>query len=532
MADAHEPARAESAADAGLWGLIALYADGALSTERAALLEQRLKDDPAALEQFVLYMEIHARVAWQSRAADEAAVAMTHPAEQPVAASRGEREPRPQSSRLFAWWDAIARGLEVREHPWRFLSAAAAVTAMLWLVFGAAVLPWNGGEPPVAESDDKGGPGEAPELVARLVRNIDAQFAPGAEPVAANAWLLRGQRVELEDGFVEIAFHDGARVILHGPAVLRLESAAAARLEVGQLVARVEKPAAGFVIFTPQSVVRDLGTEFGVDVDAAGVTEVEVFEGEVALESLDGERQALLQSGDQYRIALDGTVTKLAGAPTRFVRSLDHSGLGDSTTLAAVADAYVHAESSRVNFGADPTLQLKHSDRAPKFRRAAWVRFDLSSLRADDLLYARLVMHAAPTGIGGQGGGPREWRFRVLALSDANDWSETSIAWEQFDKCDLRNATPLGNFVLFGPGLPGQKVHVGGRRLAEFLRAHAGEQIDLAIVRATPGAGAENLVHGLASREHGDLPGPQLQLWYSGRAAEGDAASDSAENNP
>ena len=44
------------------------YCSGTLSAEQTAALEQRLRDDPRAMEFFVLYMEIHSQIAWEARA--------------------------------------------------------------------------------------------------------------------------------------------------------------------------------------------------------------------------------------------------------------------------------------------------------------------------------------------------------------------------------------------------------------------------------------------------------------------------------
>ena len=48
------------------------YCDGTLSADDTAALERRLRDDPQAMEFFVLYMEVHSQIAWNVRAhADE-----------------------------------------------------------------------------------------------------------------------------------------------------------------------------------------------------------------------------------------------------------------------------------------------------------------------------------------------------------------------------------------------------------------------------------------------------------------------------
>ena len=47
---------------------IAQYCDGGLPAEDTAELEQWLREDPRAMESFLLYMELHSQIAWNARA--------------------------------------------------------------------------------------------------------------------------------------------------------------------------------------------------------------------------------------------------------------------------------------------------------------------------------------------------------------------------------------------------------------------------------------------------------------------------------
>src|SRR5437667_292557 len=72
----------------------------------------------------------------------------------------------------------------------------------------------------------------------------------------------------------------GARLVLEGPAELRLESASAATLLSGKVVFRGDESALPFDLHTPTSTLVDYGTEYAVSVAADG-EEVHVFEGQV-----------------------------------------------------------------------------------------------------------------------------------------------------------------------------------------------------------------------------------------------------------
>ena len=87
--------------------------------------------------------------------------------------------------------------------------------------------------------------------------------------------------LRLTEGFAEITFDSGTRVVLEAPVTLRLVDARTLGLELGRIVAHVPLQARGFSVETPRANVVDLGTEFGVGVRDSGDTEVQVFQGVV-----------------------------------------------------------------------------------------------------------------------------------------------------------------------------------------------------------------------------------------------------------
>lgn len=112
--------------------------------------------------------------------------------------------------------------------------------------------------------------------VALLVSSVDADWqdlnpAPGASlPIG---------RYQLTSGSVDLLFSEGAKVSLGGPAEFELKSVRHLHLENGQMVARISDEALGFIVTSPHSEVIDLGTEFGLAVDQAGMTDVHVIDG-------------------------------------------------------------------------------------------------------------------------------------------------------------------------------------------------------------------------------------------------------------
>ncbi len=117
----------------------------------------------------------------------------------------------------------------------------------------------------------------APQHVARVVGKQLVRSEEDAGLSVGRA-LMAGRVFVVESGLLEIAFESGARVVVEGPAEFAPHTRNALQLLRGRLTATVPPRARGFVVQTPQTSILDLGTKFGVAVEA-GETYVEVFEG-------------------------------------------------------------------------------------------------------------------------------------------------------------------------------------------------------------------------------------------------------------
>lgn len=118
----------------------------------------------------------------------------------------------------------------------------------------------------------------AHRVVATLGQTMHAQW-----DAAPDGNDLRPGELTLHQGFAEITFKKGARVLLQAPCRFRLRSPNKMDLDEGTLTARVSKEAVGFSVVTPRTSVVDFGTEFGVAANAAQGSEVHVFDGEVGV---------------------------------------------------------------------------------------------------------------------------------------------------------------------------------------------------------------------------------------------------------
>ncbi|RMF38594.1 MAG: hypothetical protein D6753_15595, partial [Planctomycetota bacterium] len=91
-------------------------------------------------------------------------------------------------------------------------------------------------------------------------------------------------RLGVDAGTIEVDLFCGARLIVEGPARLRIVSDWLVELESGRLRALVPPAARGFVVRAAEHEIVDLGTEFAVSVAQAGA-QVAVVDGEVELRS-------------------------------------------------------------------------------------------------------------------------------------------------------------------------------------------------------------------------------------------------------
>ena len=186
-------------------------------------------------------------------------------------------------------WGESAVGSELPARPaagsgrsrrWLIASGAAAVLAVAALLQARWTVP---DETPVARPlppEPSGRPAARHVAVITAIDDVTWTNQPRVlgEP-------LPPCRLSLEGGSLGIAFADGARVVLRGPAEFDVHSGSRGELLAGGLSARIPPGAEGFVIDTPSVEVVDLGTEFGVRVGGNGIADVRVFKGVVETRS-------------------------------------------------------------------------------------------------------------------------------------------------------------------------------------------------------------------------------------------------------
>ena len=246
MEPSHDPLR----------GRVERYCDGTLSDADMAALERRLRDDPQALEFFVLYMEIHSQIAWTVRAhAEEEGGEAREPlggGNEPEAAFPPAVRRPPLSSfppivldlpltppsPLFTFDSSVGGFL--------FSYTTAAVILGIALLIGWT---WtiHYDHQTVIDAPRQVSRGDVPEtpLVGRVNGAIDCRWADGAAEAFEHDGVRLGRRYTLLSGFLEIAYDRGAKVILQGPCTYEVESTAGGFLSFGKLTAGGEEGVRG-----------------------------------------------------------------------------------------------------------------------------------------------------------------------------------------------------------------------------------------------------------------------------------------------
>jgi hypothetical protein len=224
---------------------VAAACHGTVSDEQAKELNELLRNNAAALDQYIIRVELHSNLA-----ADRDLFASAEPSP-PVGipAENIIHHPRAIAGRLtkpVVWTLALAACL-------------ALVAAGIWKFRLAE------GRPVTSKA------------VAMLSRTADAQWIQGKEIPRLGAPLEPG-RLHLEGGLAEVTLYCGARLLLEGPAEVELVSQNSAYCKSGRIVAETPDQARGFQIKTPQSILSDMRGSVGIDVKLEE-TEVHVFKG-------------------------------------------------------------------------------------------------------------------------------------------------------------------------------------------------------------------------------------------------------------
>jgi len=236
-----------------LGDLLSALCEGQARPQTIQELERRLRDDPAARQEYLDYLLVHGILLWDYSSSAK----VSDGAKVPDAVVAGPEDIAAAAARspiLGFLGDLVSDSLadlsRARFSLWLLLATAvvsSAITAALGSRKGAVEALPVAKAPPAAVSPHAAPPnaGERPahparaiEFVATLVGAADARWA-GAEPLADGTRLPAGE-VRLTEGLAEIVFDGGAKVVLQGPARFVPQSSRGANVALRRLVAHCQ----------------------------------------------------------------------------------------------------------------------------------------------------------------------------------------------------------------------------------------------------------------------------------------------------
>ena len=222
-------------------------------------------------------------------------------------------------------------------------TAAARVLALAWQNVAMkseferlhliAARPDHGGRDGSRNGNRRGATDATASTVAHVTGLVNCDWPVGFTPLKFGDSLAPGQRLKLEKGLMQVTFGTGAKVVLEGPTDFTVTTPSQATLESGKIAAAVPRFARGYTILTPTAEIVDLGTEFGVDVDSAGRSQIHVFEGDVVARPRDGASHSeLIQARQDEAVEFFAPTEKARRIPVdsgKFVRRLTEDVAAD-----------------------------------------------------------------------------------------------------------------------------------------------------------------------------------------------------------
>ena len=163
--------------------------------------------------------------------------------------------------------------------------------------------------------------------VATLSGSINARWDEQADHITKGSRLVTDRSsLFLREGMAELLFDNDARILVDSPAEFRIIHDDQIELEYGRIYATVPPQAIGFTVSTPSAKIIDLGTEFGVDADSWGATELHVIKGKTMLLSgLENASKANCEvnQGQAKKVSDVGQVQDVVVKERKFVRRAD-----------------------------------------------------------------------------------------------------------------------------------------------------------------------------------------------------------------
>lgn len=305
---------------------VAAVCHGTATEAEMGALNELLRTHPTARDEYLLLIELHARLASDPDLfVQEDAAASVGPSR----LKSHDRRPVVLSSKPSA--PAVGR---------RYLPVLAWAACLILVAAGVWSLGWKW------FGTRKGATSTA---VAMLTRTVDARWDQSTDRPRVGSALNPGW-LRLKSGLAQVVFYSGARLVIEGPSELQLVSANGAVCPLGRLLVEVPGPARGFRVRTDRLDVVDLGTSFGIDA-GPDRTEVHVFKGHVEVLPNDRAEQSLTES-EALVVQGNGPPLLKTASEATFASMFDFQ----HRSLAADAFRYERWQFANARLNQDPSL--------------------------------------------------------------------------------------------------------------------------------------------------------------------------------
>ena len=307
---------------------VAAVCHDSASDEQLRGLNELLRTNSAARDEYILRLELHSRLASDPDLFASQEPDLSNPAEPTRTMLRTNVPPSVQQRQIL-------------KAPITWAVALAACLALI----GAGLWSWRSA-PPLDQSEPTS------KAVAMLNRTADAQWKQAHASPRLNAPLEPGP-LRLEAGLAQVVFYSGARVVIEGPAELDLISQNEAFCRRGRIFVDVPAQARGFRVNTPHVTTVDMGTSFGLNVNDEQ-TGVHVFKGNVSLSSNTHVFKQSLEAGSGALIQANSKPVRLAADRSAFSSLFDFQ----AKSQAAEARRYDQWRTACKRLEADSSLIL------------------------------------------------------------------------------------------------------------------------------------------------------------------------------
>lgn len=335
--------------------------------------------------------------------------------------------------------------------------------------------------------------------VATLTDSVNARWADTTTSMKSGTRLVTGQETLLRSGFAELRFDNNATVTVEGPAEFSIISEDRIKLLYGRIYSSVPQEAIGFSVVTPKAVVIDLGTQFGIQVDFQGTTELHVTKGKTTLVAGEKSSKASMEVGEGSAQRVSGQsaeVSPIQCNQSLFVRAIDgQSSLvwrGESIDLADIVGGGNGWGTGRYGVGINPlTGELVSTSGID--RNGSGRYMTLPDSRYIDGVFV-----------------PNGKDQQVVISSEGHTFAEcpvTNNVWYM----EIINSKPTEDTMLWEAAQPGRGIYQSQMVPSIFMHANLGVTFDLDKIRGDFRDGdlvrfaAEATLSPAATRDNGNV---------------------------